>query len=408
MILYWIWLAQLPGITLSQKHILLQYFTGPDDMYHASQERCAAIPGISDTTLAALENKDLTAARKILRDCQLENIQTIAFADSTYPGRLKSIREAPLVLYVKGILPSMEETPSIGVVGTRKATPYGLNAARQFAAEIAACGGIVVSGGAFGNDTQALAGAMDAGGTVIGVLACGLDNPSPQGNAPLFSRIEKRGCLISEYPPKTPAHRWHFPERNRIISGLCNGVLVVEAPKRSGALITAQHAFRQGREVFAVPANIDMVSCAGSNALLQDRGLAASTGWDIMKVYAPRFPDKVKKAEPHFLPEYRENSQEVLAETVKTPVSTPSARVKKEKLPIDKEEKPTYSVIEKPLPTLSPDEQALFSCIRSTPRAVDEVIAEAGIPTQRALSLLTMLSVKGLVISHPGSQVSLK
>ncbi len=408
MILYWIWLAQLPGITLSQKHILLQYFGNPEDLYYASKELCAAVPGISASTLKALANKDLTAARKILEDCHAENIQTIALADSSYPSRLKNIREAPLVLYVKGSLPVMEETPSIGVVGTRKATVYGLKAARLFAAEIAACGGIVVSGGALGNDTQALEGAMGAGGTVIGVLACGLDNPSPQSNRYLFSRIESQGCLISEYPPKTPAHRWHFPERNRLISGLCNGVLVVEAPKRSGALITAQHALQQGRDVFAVPANYDMVSCAGSNALLQDRGLAVSSGWDIMRIYAPLYPDRVHKAKPPFLPERRENPVEILAETVKIPAPAPSAGAKKEKLPIDKEEKPTYSVIDKPLPALSPDEQTLFSYIRSTPRTVDEVIAEAGIPAQRALSLLTMLSVKGLIVSHPGGQVSLK
>ena len=408
MMLYWIWLAELPNVQLSQKHILLQYFSDPEELYHAAAERCAAVPDIPVSVQNALENKDLTAARKILRDCERGHIRTVALYDSTYPTRLKSTREAPLVLYIKGSLPDTSETPSVGMVGTRKASPYGLTVSRRIGSQIAACGGIVVSGGAVGNDAAALSGAMEAGGSVIAVLACGLDNPGPKSNAPLFAKIQRQGCLLSEYPPGTPALRWHFPARNRIISGLSNGVLVAEAPKSSGSLITAKYACEQGRDLFAVPGNIDMSTYAGSNALLQDRATAVSCGWDIMKVYAPLYPDKVHKAEPKPLPEYTETPPQLLTENVKTPAISRPARAKKEELPIDKKAKPSYSVIGEPLPKLTPEEESVFSCIRTDPRPVDEVILETGIPANKVLTLLTMLSVKGLVTNHPGGQVSLK
>lgn len=408
MMLYWLWLAQLPGIQLSQKHILLQHFNDPEELYCAPEARYAAIPGIPKATVAALGNKDLTPAQQIIRNCELACIKAVGLYDSDYPSRLKTIREAPLVLYIRGTLPSAEERPFIAMVGTRKATSYGTTVSHRIGREIAACGGIVVSGGAMGNDAMALQGALDAGGSAIAVLACGLDDPAPKCNASLFSAIEKSGCLISEYPPGTPAHHWHFPARNRIISGLSNGVLVIEAPKRSGSLITANYAFQQGREVFAVPGNIDVPTCAGSNALLQDRATAVSTGWDVMKEYAPLFPGKVHKAEPKPLPEYKENPPQILAEKVKTPTPARPKGAKKEKLPIDKEEKPSYSVIDKPLPKLTDQEQAVYCCLRPTPRPVDEVILESGIPAPKALSLLTMLSVKGLIENHPGGQVSLK
>ena len=404
MLLYWIWFAELPNIQLWQKHILLQYFNDPEELYHARREAFLEIPDMTESILKALEDKDLASAKRILRTCNEKNIHLIAMNDESYPKGLKNTKDAPLVLYVKGTLPDLDNTPAIAIVGTRKATPYGMTVSRRIAAQIAACGGIVLSGGATGNDTMALTGALTTTAPVIAVLAGGLDVVYPKSNITLFAQIEKQGCLISQYPPGTPHYRWNFPVRNRVLSGLSDGVLVVEAPENSGALITARSALEQGRDVFAVPGNIDVPACAGSNALLQDRAHAVLSGWDIMKEYTALYPDKVRKAST---PQAVSNEPEVLK--VATEVAIPKEKkASSKKIPVDKAEKSSYSCIEPDLSKLSEQEKAVFLCLTPEPRPVDEIISETGIPSQKVLSILTMLSIRGLAVNHPGGFVSRK
>lgn len=404
MLLYWIWFAELENIQLWQKHILLQYFSDPEELYHARREAFLEIPDITESILKALEDKDLASAKRILRACNEKNIHLIAMNDESYPKGLKNTKDAPLVLYVKGTLPDLDNTPAIAIVGTRKATPYGMTVSRRIAAQIAACGGIVLSGGATGNDTMALTGALTTTAPVIAVLAGGLDVVYPKSNTTLFAQIEKQGCLISQYPPGTPHYRWNFPVRNRVLSGLSDGVLVVEAPENSGALITARSALEQGRDVFAVPGNIDVPACAGSNALLQDRAHAVLSGWDIMKEYTALYPDKVQKAPTHHAVS---NEPEVLK--VATEVTIPKEKkASSKKIPVDKAEKSSYSCIEPDLSKLSEQEKAVFLCLTPEPRPVDEIISETGIPSQKVLSILTMLSIRGLAVNHPGGFVSRK
>ena len=192
--------------------------------------------------------------------------------------------------------------------------------------------------------------------------------------------------------------------RNRVLSGLSDGVLVIEAPAKSGALITANSALEQGRDVFVTPGNVDLPACAGSNALLQDRAMAALSGWDVMKEYAALYPDKVRKADPP-KPFYRE--PETLA--VASPVAVPEEKkAKPKKIPVDKEEKSSYSVIEPDLSSLGEQERAVFQCLTAQPRPVDEIIAQTGIPSQKVLSILTMLAIRGFTKNHPGGLVSRK
>ena len=274
MLIYWVWFAQLYGIALPQKLALLQRFHDPEEIYHL-QGNLSDVP---EDVLEALENKDLTEAKNILAECAHKGIGILTIRDEAYPERLKNTYDPPLLLYVKGTVPQWDTIPVIGIVGTRKASPYGLHTAKRFGGQIAACGALVVSGAAEGVDALSMEGALDAGYPVVGVLGCGVDVVYPRSNRKLFERIIENGCLISEYPPKTAGLAWHFPQRNRIISGMSNGLLVVEAPQSSGALISAKYALEQGRDVYVVPGNIDVDSCAGSNALLQDRAVAALTG----------------------------------------------------------------------------------------------------------------------------------
>ncbi len=403
MLLYWIWLAELPDIQLWQKHILLQYFHDPEELYHARQEAFSDIADMTEEIFRALQNKDLSRARSILRVCQEKNIHLYTLQDSAYPRKLKNTKDAPLVLYCKGTLPDINHTPTVAIVGTRKATPYGMNISRRMGAQIAACGGIVASGGATGNDTMALSGALSAGKTVIAVLAGGVDVVYPKSNTALFSQIEKQGCLLSQYPPGTPHYRWSFPVRNRVLSGLSDGVLVVEAPQNSGALITARSALEQGRDVFAVPGNIDVPACAGSNALLQDRATAVVGGWDIMKEYEALYPDKVHKANPPTT--FHEESP---LPQVAEPAPAPKRSAPRNKIPIDKKEKSSYSVINNDLSGLSEEEKAVLACLTEEARPVDDVILQSGIPSQKVLSILTMLAIRGYVQNHPGGLVSRK
>ena len=179
-----------------------------------------------------LGDKSLDEAQSILKICRDKKLGILTFQDAAYPRRLRNISDPPAVLYYKGQIPDLESCPAIAVVGTRKASAYGLTTAKRMGYQIARCGGIVVSGMAYGIDGMATAGALTAGSPAVGVLGCGVDVVYPMSNRSLFRDMEEYGWLVSEFPPGYPPSRWTFPKRNRIISGMCNGVLVIEAPEK--------------------------------------------------------------------------------------------------------------------------------------------------------------------------------
>ena len=393
--LYWLWYSLLPGISPAKKLDILAHFRDPEEIYLTEDFSC--VEDMTKDELNALGDKDMTKARQVLRDCAQAHISILAYSDTGYPRRLRNIDDPPLVLYYKGILPDFETRPVIGVVGTRKASAYGLTHARKLSQQITACGGLVVSGGAAGVDTLALQGALEAGGQTVAVLGCGADVVYPKSNRYLFEKIEQSGCLISEYLPGTEPFAWQFPRRNRIISGISNGILVVEAPEKSGALITANEALRQGRDVFAVPCNIDVPTGQGSNALLRDGAVAVFSGWDILKEYAPQYPDMVEKREPVLA--HAPGNQEVeLLPKVAQPVLVP------DKKDIDNPKATPYSVLEEN--SLTPEEKQVLSCLSEEPCPLDQVIAGLDLPASQVLRILTKLSIKGIVKNHPGRLVS--
>ncbi len=399
MLIHWIWFAELSHISLRQKHQLLQHFSDPEEIYHSEDRVFAEYP---QKVREALENRSLTRAEGILRDCADRGISIMTLADAIYPVRLKNIYDPPLALYYKGRLPDWDEQPVIGVVGTRKATPYGMQAGMELGCQIAAGGGLVVSGGAEGVDTTALQGAVRAGKPVVAVLGGGVDVVYPASNRQLFAQIIQNGCLISEYPPKTRAYHWHFPIRNRIISGLSNGVLVVEAPKPSGALITAERAAEQGRDVFVVPGNIGVEACRGSNELLQQGAIPVLCGWDILKEYDALYPGKLQsKTVPSNV--FEKTGMKVAEEPV-YPARLENKKERLQKKDIDKGEKSTYSVCQ----DLTPEEQTVAKLLTVQPRLVDEILSQSGMPAGATLSILTKLTLKGVAKNHPGRRISLK
>ena len=404
MLLYWIWFAQISKVSAHVKQVLLEHFRDPEDIYYADEQAFSQIPGITEDGIAALLEKDLTQARKILENCEEKGIQVLTYADLQYPIRLRNIYDPPMVLYFQGVLPQWETMPLIGVVGTRKATAYGLTTARHFGSQICACGALVVSGGATGIDSMAMEGALEAGGPVVCVLGCGVDVVYPAKNRQLFSKVMANGCLISEYPPEVKALAWHFPQRNRIITGICNGLLVVEAPEKSGALNSARHAMEQGRDVFAVPGNVDVEACSGSNALLEE-AIPALSGWHVVRQYEAQYPGKVRRRE---LPVVAEATQLLVAQQQEIPAKAASKKEPADKKSIDKQEKSTYSVVNNRVSALTEQEQLVFAQIGAESVTVDDLVGRTELPPATVKSILTRLTIKGVVRDLPGGRIAVK
>lgn len=363
--------------------------------------RETALKGLPKEVREALNDRDLSKAVQILEQCKQRGIGILTYGDAAYPRNLRNIEDPPPVLYFKGKLPDWEAQPLIGIVGTRKASPYGLQTASLLAAQTAACGGIVVSGAAAGIDRAAMEGALSAEKPVVGVLGGGVDVVYPAANRTLYRQAEENGCLLSEYPPGSRPFPGNFLRRNRIISGISQGVLVVEAPERSGALNTAQHAFSQGRDVFTAPANLGVVSSLGSNRLLQEGAYAVFSGWDVMKHYETLYPGVVENR-----PAPLKKQVAKVAETTVIPENRTDTTRSPAKNPIDNQEKSTYSVINKQPAGLSEQESRVLSLLDSEPQLIDSVLDAANLPYGTVQSILTRLTIKGFVKQYPDGRIS--
>lgn len=406
MLVHWIWLATREALGDRGRRILLERFRDAEDIFFAQAEEYG-VADVSAEASASLCDKDLTQAEQILSDCKRENIHILTWQDAAYPRRLRNIADPPTVLYYKGTLPEFDGLPLIAVVGTRDASAYGLSTAKRMGYQIASCGGIVVSGMAYGVDGMAMRGALTADASVVGVLGCGADIVYPAANRALFADVEQRGCLLTEFPPGTPPIGWNFPRRNRIISGLSCGVLVVEAPEKSGALITARQAADQGRDVFVVPGNIDVESCRGSNALLRDGAIAVSSGWDILSEYQAQFPDKIRKnTRPSVQTVYPDEIEQAQQEKPLKVAQKPKMPKEKRRRAAEKTEQ--SDARPQPMPTLSAEEEQIVALLRQNVTLVDDIMAQTELSAGQVLACLTLLEIKGVLKRLPGKRVELK
>ena len=315
--------------------------------------------------------KDIKFTDKVLSGCDETGCRMITLQDSAYPDRLRNIYDPPLVLYVKGNLPYIDDEPVVGVVGTRKCTPYGITTAEKVGYDLSRHGIIVVTGIAKGIDTAATGGALRGGSQVIGVIGSGIDVIYPPENKSVFDDILSFGAIISEYPPGTPAVKTHFPARNRIISGISLGVAVIEAPLKSGALITASRALEQGRDVFSLPGNVDAAACEGSNALLREGAIPFISAEDIIDEYIELYPDKIK-------------------------IRHKEARKKS----FDNTTKVDYIDLGNLLDKLEGDEKRVVEAIGQGSVNTDEIITKTGLQAQKTLTALTMLELGGHILRN--------
>lgn len=393
MLTHWLWYSARTNMSSREKLRLLKRFSDAEDIFTADRETLAACPGVTPAALESLTDKSLASAEAVLEKCAQRHVHILTWGDTNYPARLRQIADPPILLYYRGILPELNRTAAVGIVGTRKASAYGMGIAKRLGYQISRCGGIVVTGLAYGIDAMAAAGALQGNTPVVGVLGCGADRVYPRENARLFEKMLETSCVISEYPPETLPAAWRFPQRNRLISGMANGIIVVEAPEKSGAMITARYAGEQGRDIFTIPGNLNVANYGGNHILMRDGAEIITCGWDVLSHYAGAYPDALHPEEG----EPEEGVTEGLA-----PEKTEKAQCAPKKS-VDNPPISAYSGVS----NLSETERALLGLLRKEPQLIDSVIDRSGIPSGEALAALTTLELQGFTRTVHGNCVAL-
>ena len=280
---YWYWLTGIPGIGPRKTERLLERFGTPEKVFRADPGQLKGIPGITGTDINKIcSSRDEGTVKNLYSSLKKQGIRLITKQDEEYPEQLAHIYDAPWVLYVKG-KPLQTQYPMVAVVGARGCSAYGETIAKKLGAELSQAGVIVVSGMAVGIDSFAHKGVLQEDGITYAVMGCGIDKCYPASGIDLYMKIQNRGAILSEYPPGYPSARGCFPMRNRIICGMCQAVVVVEARKRSGSLITADMALEQGKDVFVVPGRLGDALSEGCHHLLQEGAMILTNVADILE-----------------------------------------------------------------------------------------------------------------------------
>lgn len=439
---YWIWLSlKLNNQNTVFQRLLDQFDNSPYEIYKSDENELERASHLSEFQKRVLLDKNLDEALSIFNYCKWNNVGIITYNDSIYPELLKSMKKPPILLYYMGHIPNLNNRVCVSVVGTRKMTEYGMRSCYKIAYELASAGAVVVSGMALGIDSVAHAGAIGARGTTVAVLGCGIDVIYPKQHRKLRKYICEHGAVITAYHPSTPAYKNNFPERNAIISALSEGTLIVEAPRSSGALITAEHAAEQSRTVYALPGSIEEPMSEGPNYLIKNGAMAITCARDILGYYFEnhsRLVDPVKLRQGELSSEFDNGILNDLGISVtcygKGPKETPSSLLKKlnDQLNNNAEQNSDYysapkmkrigenqssrknvEIIENPITEPMPvDESALegltdeqrrifndLPCDK--PTSVDE-LTKGGYNIGTLMATLTILEIKGLVTSLPG------
>jgi DNA processing protein len=366
---YWIALKSVAGVGNVVFPALLEKFGSPQAVFGASAAGLAEVKGISKETVRQIIHFDQWDKVKAEIELIVKNdVKIVTYQDKFYPDKLLNIYDRPPYIYIRGTLDGKDT--NIAVVGSRQASTYGNYTTERISRELAQRGITVVSGMARGIDSAAHRGAISGRGRTIAVLGSGLDVIYPPENKKLYFEIIENGTVISEYPMGTPPRSSNFPARNRIISGMSYGVVIVEAGEKSGSLITARLALEQGREVFAVPGSIDSVGSRGTNKLIKQGAKLIENTDDILEEIIPQMEtNNIRITESAPLPQ-------------KTNAKHP--------------------------PEMSADERKIIDLISTKKLHIDDLISISGLPSSEILSTLTRLELQGIIYQHPGKFFSLK
>ena len=435
---YWIWLAEQCGYGSKYFTKLYSLYKNPVEVYALENEEVMQLDKrFSYAFKDKLCQRDLAKARAIFEYCTEKNIEVIPFGDKRYPERLKLIEDPPVVLYCKGKHLDFNDRLCIGIVGTRKMSRYGRAAAYKFSYELSSMGVCVVSGLALGVDATAACGALEGGTPTVQVLGCGVDYIYPKAHSVLRNEVIERGTLVSEYPPLEEPKKYYFPQRNRIISGMSQGVFVTECRRESGAMITAKLALGQGKDLFAFPGKVGDPTAEGPNELLRIGAYAAISSEDIFNHYKffflhdekeknraklaaarTKMPDVLSSLAKYSIPDRCEENERINSAPLVSHRSEAGYSKKMQDnapLQISVFEQTTENEIKEEIEepkSLSQsaakdyglDEKTakVFDAIPcKSPISVDRLVGD-GITAQDAITALTVLEIMGLVSSLPG------
>lgn len=467
---YWLWLSQAfePGSVKCDK-LLHSFDHNPKAIYEADANALAHFCEKSPRLLAALTNKSLDQVYKTLDFCEKNNVGILTYDDEKYPRSLYRIQGQPTVIYYKGKIPDFSKRLTVSIVGTRQVTPYGSSTAYTISHDLASAGAIVVSGMATGSDTAAHRGALDARGTTVAFLGCGINVVYPKENARLMEEIIESGAVMTDYPPFARPEGRHFPVRNRLISGVSNGVLVIEAAKKSGALITAEHARNQGKLIYAIPGRIGELASEGTNSLLSSGAKTVTKAGDILDDFRHLFDIK-ERSNPSGHTQFRTAPLDDLSVPYRTPVFNAQAKAVSSGYPEHPHHEEHYSkpisnvnvsaydddraraymslstdevvhreVVKEtksvpgvpnvpgasgvrsapiappqvPKPTadydgLSDNEVAVLKAIEKRGKASVDTLGDVGIPISAILATITLLEIKHRIVQLPGGYFEIK
>ncbi len=446
--LFEIWFSLRVGVANTEFQTLLTHYGTPYDIFNADEAELEAMP-ISPRLRQALADKSLQESSRIAEYCRANGVGLLFWQDESYPAALRPLRDPPVLLYFRGRLPDFHKRLCISVVGTRSMSEYGKRMAYKIGYELASAGVVVISGMALGNDSVATAAAITAGGSTVAVLGCGIDIVYPREHTHLYEEITRTGAVMTEYPPGTPPAGGHFPVRNRLISGLSQGTLVVEGDLKSGSLITAKTAILQGRDIYALPGNVGETNSAGTNRLITEGANVVLRARDVLENYTFLYRDalhmnRLFSAERvSDLDEAQLVRLGVYTRTVKPTGNADAVKAREGKVmppedparrtlpsraerPIPPRAAPTPPPISKPAPAepsaarpspIGDASQKALDALSSTQRRVFEAIpidgtvtaehlAREGFSMSEIMAAVTILEIKGLIQTLPGGLIA--
>ncbi|MCL2362205.1 MAG: DNA-processing protein DprA [Defluviitaleaceae bacterium] len=369
--IYMLWLSTLvPQLGSRKLNLLLSRFDTAREIFTAHPTHVKTLGNLTDNALNNLtKNRNLDFIEILLKEMESKEMAFLSRNHDRFPTLLGSIPDPPVGIFYIGELPA-DATNKIAIIGSRKCSDYGLQAARLLAMPLAENGIVIVSGLARGVDSMAHKGAVDVGGKTIAVLGCGADICYPAENRQLRDKIVENGCVLSEYPPGTKPIAAFFPARNRIISGLCRGIIVAEASKKSGTLITVDQAAEQGRDVLAVPGNINSPLSAGTNHLIREGAIPVTDYTDVLFT---------------------------LGLSAKVDTSEPDNQYAHGGITLNK-------IQEEAINSLAPEEKLLYDSLTFDPVSFDSMVMSTNLPSMNLHFLLTTLELKGLIKKLPGAR----
>ncbi len=390
--IYWLWLSLL-NISIKARSAIIRQFGSAESAFHTKEGSFRTLKGVTAKEAEFLEERSLRDSERSLDLCDQYGITVLPITDPLYPERLKEIFFPPPVIYLLGKFLPIDDIPVISVIGTRRASPYGIKMGQKIAFEVSKCGGTVLSLLTTGIDEAAAKGMLKCGRPGIAVLGTSHDHC----RSDLMQDISSTGTVISEYPPGKQMSKHFFRERNRIAAGLSVGVVVIEAPEKSGTSLFVSDAIEQGKDIFAIPGNADAENSVGTLSMLKEGAKLVTCGADVMEEYEIRFPDLICQEDFSLRFFDESDSEEAQSETASNAQG-----------PAFEKEADSPEAIREQYAGLTEEQRFILQNINHVPAHIDEITEKTGLTVPKVLAQLTVLEIKGIVTRKPGKLFCLK